>query len=129
MKRLLSILMTLAAIVMGSLVMAPTASAALPNGCGQLTNGHLCISGPTPNAGTYTSSYTRYGADGEITVRLGIEIKIERTGKIAQTSWIGYKKTQNGHAALSRHTLLDSEGCIRAIMEHGGTKYVSQWRC
>ncbi|MFE7511948.1 hypothetical protein ACFU8I_12085 [Streptomyces sp. NPDC057540] len=121
--------MTLVAIVMGGVAMAPAASAAVPNGCGALTNGHLCINGPTPNAGTYTASYMRFGGEGEITVRLGIEIKVERTGQIAQTSWIGYKKTQNGYASLSRYTLLDSEGCIRAIMEHGGTKFISQWRC
>ncbi|MFJ5137584.1 hypothetical protein [Streptomyces sp. NPDC088707] len=125
----MSILTALIAIVAGGIVMAPAASAALPNGCGQLTNGHLCISGPTPNPGTYTSSYTRYGADGEITVRLGIETKIERTGQMSGTAWIGYKKTQNGYAALTRYTIMDTEVCIRAIMEHGGNKYISQWRC
>jgi hypothetical protein len=125
----MSAFMALIAIVIGGVAMAPAASAATPNGCGQLTNGQLCISGPTPNNGTYKASYMRTGGSGEITVRLGIEIKIERTGKIAQTSWIGYKKTQNGYAALERYTYLDDEGCIRAIMEHGGTKYISRWRC
>lgn len=128
MKRVLGALVALFSVLVGGLVMAPTASA-VSKGCGELTNGILCNDGPVPNEGTYTTSYIRHGARGEITVRLGYEIKIERTGVIAQTTWMGYKKTQNGYAELSKYVLLSNEGCIRGIMEYDNARYVTKWRC
>lgn len=90
--------------------MAPEAGA-VSKGCGELTNGILCNAGPVPEEGTYTTSYMRHGVKGEITVRLG------------------YKKTRNGYAELSKHIGLSDEGCIRGIMEYDGQRYVTKWRC
>ncbi|MFJ7069059.1 hypothetical protein [Streptomyces sp. NPDC101115] len=128
MKRILGAFVALFSILVGGMIAAPTASA-VSKGCGELSNGILCNSGPVPNEGTYTTSYVRHGARGEITVRLGFEIKIERTGQLAQTTWIGYKKTKNGYAELSKWVMLSDEGCIRGIMEYNDTKYVTKWRC
>ncbi|MFJ9160300.1 hypothetical protein ACIRPS_26250 [Streptomyces griseoviridis] len=127
MKRCSSVFGVLLALLVAGLVVAPPAGAT-PQGCGDLSNGQLCITGPVPTPGTYTVSYWRH-ISAEITVRLGHQIKIERTGRIAQTTWLGKKKTQNGSAKLSRFVDLDGEGCIRGIMSHGGETFVSKWRC
>ncbi|MGH4028503.1 hypothetical protein ACQB60_06155 [Actinomycetota bacterium Odt1-20B] len=127
MKRVIGAVGAIVSILIASLVMAPSASATT-QGCGDLSNGQLCIKGPVPNKGTYTISYYRFKG-GEITVNLGYEIKLERRNKIVEGHWLGNKKTKNSIARAKKYVLMGDEGCIRGMMKHSGHKYVTKWRC
>lgn len=51
--------------------------------------------------GVYKAHYARYRG-GEITVKPGYQIHMKRTGTIAQSKWLGTKKTSDGCAALTK---------------------------
>ncbi|MFJ4715663.1 hypothetical protein [Streptomyces sp. NPDC088785] len=98
-----------------------------PDGCGETDHGHLCISGPSPRSGTYKIAYNRYDDVGEITVKLGYEIKMIRDGRIHESRWIGSKRTRNGYAYVKKHLTMGEKDCVRAKMEYRGRKYISKW--
>ncbi|MGI5261471.1 hypothetical protein [Streptomyces angustmyceticus] len=130
-KRALVTSTTVLAVLGGSLVAAPAASAT-PTGCGDLSNGQLCIKGGKLGKGgkyKFTVSYWRggSGARGEITVKLGTQRKNDDI--TAWPLWFGSKKTRNGYAALSKTHELDSDNCIRGVMDYKGKTYVTKWRC
>lgn len=130
MKRSFGIATSFAAVIATSVIFAPAASAT-PSGCGDLANGQLCISGGTVGkAGTYTFTvgYAR-NKSGVINVRLGDQRKNDQI--TAAENWYGYDKTDNPgvYAERSQKHDLNSDDCIRGIMEYGGSTYITKWRC
>ncbi|GLF94091.1 hypothetical protein [Streptomyces yaizuensis] len=120
--------MTVLAMLGLSLAAAPSASATT-HGCGDLSNGLLCNTGGTlGRSGTYTftTKYHRFRG-GEVTVKLGTQRKNSRI--TALPLWFGSQRTANGHASLSRSHPLDADNCVRGVMEHDDTMYVTKWRC
>lgn len=73
------------------------------DGCGKTDKGRLCMSSPAGGhrPGVYKAHYARYRG-GEITVKLGYEIRMKRIGIIAEPKWLRTKKTRNGYAAFSK---------------------------
>ncbi|WP_159398291.1 hypothetical protein [Streptomyces aureocirculatus] len=127
MKRQLGIVGAVLVLAAGSIGMAPEHTRD-PNGCGKTDRGWLCMGSPAGGhrPGVYKSSYARHqGA--EITVKLGYEIKMKRTGVIAESKWLGTKKTRNGYAAFSKRLPMGDDACIRAKMRHNGKKYISKY--
>ncbi len=111
----------------GTLGMTP-ARVQDPDGCGKTERGWLCMSSPAGGhrPGVYKTSYARHqGA--EITVKLGYEIKMKRTGIIAESKWLGTKKTRNGYAAFTKRLPMGNDACIRAKMKHRGKHYISKY--
>ncbi|MEV0374144.1 hypothetical protein AB0I10_30800 [Streptomyces sp. NPDC050636] len=113
-------------------LVAATAAAAPPapadpTGCGELVHGQLCLRGPVGAEGTYTATYRRDGARDEITVRLGYQRK---NAKItAFPGWFGSRGTQRGAVAVSGRVQMLPDECIRGVMEHGETVFVTKWSC
>ncbi|MCB5911144.1 hypothetical protein [Streptomyces pinistramenti] len=107
---------------------APPAPAA-PTGCGDLTGGQLCLRGPVGAAGRYVASYRRGGAagPGEITVRLGYQRKDVRI--TAFPGWFGFRRTVRGAAELGGRVEMLPGECIRGLMEHRDTVFVTKWSC
>ncbi|WP_409054871.1 hypothetical protein [Streptomyces sp. SYP-A7185] len=99
-----------------------------PNGCGRTDRGWVCMSSPAGGhrPGVYKAHYARYRG-GEITVRLGYEIRMKRTGIIAESRWLGTKRTRNGYAAFSKRLPMGDDACIRAKMKHDGKHYISKY--
>ncbi|MFJ8231363.1 hypothetical protein ACIQ9E_15615 [Streptomyces sp. NPDC094448] len=129
MKKLTAATVGTFALLASMVIVAPPASA-VPAGCGQLTNGQLCSSGGTlGTTGTYTftTSYWRTGGSGEITVTLGTQRK--NSNITAFPLWFGSKRTQNGYVELKKSHSINSGECIRGVMEHNNTTYVTKWRC
>ncbi|MFF4291143.1 hypothetical protein ACFY0R_38490 [Streptomyces sp. NPDC001633] len=108
---------------------APPAPAA-PTGCGDLVRGQLCLRGPVGSDGTYTATYRRQGAAaglGEISVRLGYQRKNTRI--TAFPGWFGTRHTRHGAVTLSGRVEMLADECIRGVMEHAETVYVTKWSC
>ncbi|MFG2227972.1 hypothetical protein [Streptomyces sp. NPDC048644] len=118
---------------------APPAPAA-PTGCGGLAGGQLCLRGPVGAAGRYLVSYRRGATTGparaiggsrpvpgEITVRLGYQRKDARI--TAFPGWFGFRRTVRGAAELSGRVEMLPGECIRGLMEHRDTVFVTKWSC
>ncbi|WP_432096015.1 hypothetical protein [Streptomyces sp. bgisy100] len=127
-RRSLGISVTVAALLGTTLATAPPASAT-PAGCGDLSNGQLCVRGRTGTSGNFRFStlYWRSGARGEITVKLGSQRKTDRI--IAFPLWFGSKKTRNGYAKLSKRHHISRHECVRGVMEYKRDIYFTKWRC
>lgn len=101
-----------------------------PDGCGDLSNGRLCIAAPTGGHGV-TVSYVRHRA-GDVAVQLGYQRKDARI--TALPGWFGDGRTRAGRATV-RATLDTAPGeCIRAVMLYRTPaqtpqQYVTKWRC
>lgn len=118
----------LSAVLAASVVVAPTASAT-PDGCGELSNGNLCLTKYTvgkTGSFNFTVQYVRH-TGGEITVKLGTQRKNDQI--TALPLWFGDKKTRNGVAELSKKHPIDKGDCVRAVMDYKNTTYVGKWRC
>ncbi|QHC20765.1 hypothetical protein [Streptomyces sp. GS7] len=122
-----------AAVVAALSLIAATAAAtppapAAPTGCGDLVRGQLCLRGPVGAAGTYTASYRRDGTvPGEIAVRLGYQRKNSRI--TAFPGWFGTGRTRGGALRLSGRVEMLPDECIRGVMEHAETVFVTKWSC
>lgn len=130
MNRLLGTTVALSSILATCIVIAPAASATI-NGCGDLSNGKLCLDEySVGKTGTFTFRVS-YGRNddvpGEITVTLGTQRKNDQI--TALPDFFGSKKTQNGYAALSKRYSIDKDECVRAVMEHNNKTYIGKWRC
>ncbi|WP_242578263.1 hypothetical protein [Streptomyces sp. MST-110588] len=129
-KRTMAASATIVSVLAASLAAAPTASATT-DGCGDLSNGQLCVrGGKLGTTGTYkfTTSYWRGGpANGEVTVKLGTQRKNDDI--TAYPLWFGSKKTRNGYAELSRSHKLNSDECVRGVMQYKGKTFTTKWRC
>ncbi|WP_190081567.1 hypothetical protein [Streptomyces longisporoflavus] len=99
-----------------------------PDGCGRTDRGWLCMTSPAGGhkPGVYKAGYDRYRG-GEITVKLGYQIRMKRTGIIAESKWLGTKKTRNGYAAFTKRLPMSDDACIRAKMKHGSKYYISKY--
>ncbi|MFG2141669.1 hypothetical protein [Streptomyces sp. NPDC048650] len=118
---------TLAALglVAATAAAAPPAPAA-PTGCGDLTHGRLCLHGPVGATGAYTTAYRR-PAGGSVTVRLGYQRKNARI--TAFPGWFGTRRLRHGDVALGGRVEMLPDECIRGVMEHRGTVFVTRWSC
>ncbi|MEU6990362.1 hypothetical protein ABZ953_06825 [Streptomyces sp. NPDC046465] len=127
MKRQLGTICAVILLAAGSLGMAPPAVKD-PDGCGKTDRGWLCMTSPAGGhkPGVYKAHYARHQGP-EITVKLGYEIKMKRTGIIAESKWLGSKKTRNGYAAFSKRLPMGNDACIRAKMKHRGKFYISKY--
>ncbi|MCH0539878.1 hypothetical protein I3F58_09950 [Streptomyces sp. MUM 203J] len=127
-KRIFAALTALIALLGGGLTMAPTASAG-SYGCGNTSNGQLCVRGGTLGKdGNYTFKVSYYRSPkAEITVKLGTQRKNSKI--TALVLWFGSKKTKNGYVELSKKHHLNANECIRGVMEYKGKTYVTKWRC
>ncbi|MFD3843749.1 hypothetical protein ACFWWC_47340 [Streptomyces sp. NPDC058642] len=128
MRRSLGTAAALSAIMATCVIAAPAASAT-PDGCGDLTNGQLCLKDHTvgkTGSFKFRVSYDRH-VSGEITVKLGTQRKNDQI--TAGALWFGNKKTTNGYAELSKTHPIDRGDCIRAVMEYQGSTFVGKWRC
>ncbi|MEV7680853.1 hypothetical protein AB0O64_20245 [Streptomyces sp. NPDC088341] len=98
-----------------------------PEGCGDLSNGRLCVEGPIGGTGRFTTWYVQHADRPGTAVRLGYQRKDDRI--VAFPGWFGTRRTQGGRAELSG-TLRTAPGeCVRGLLEHGGRTYVTEWRC
>ncbi|MFF2812806.1 hypothetical protein ACFVT2_37670 [Streptomyces sp. NPDC058000] len=123
---------TAAAVAVLGLVAATAAAApaapAAPTGCGVLVRGLLCLRGPVGAPGTYTVVYRRDEPMlGEITVRLGYQRKNSRI--TAFPGWFGTGRTRGGTLRLSGRVEMPADECIRGVMEHTATVFVTKWSC
>ncbi|MEU9113136.1 hypothetical protein AB0D04_15470 [Streptomyces sp. NPDC048483] len=121
---------TLAALclVAASAAAAPPAPAA-PTGCGDLANGRLCLHGPVGATGRYTTSYRRNeaGPAADFSVRLGYQRKNTRI--TAFPGWFGARRLRHGSAALAGRVEMLPDECIRGVLEHIETVFVTKWSC
>ncbi|MFI9050045.1 hypothetical protein [Streptomyces sp. NPDC053427] len=121
---------TLAALclVAASAAAAPPAPAA-PTGCGDLANGRLCLHGPVGATGRYTTAYRRQAPapTSDFSVRLGYQRKNARI--TAFPGWFGSRRLRHGSAALGSRVEMLAGECIRGVMEHAGTVFVTKWSC
>ncbi|MEU9208434.1 hypothetical protein AB0D27_10895 [Streptomyces sp. NPDC048415] len=129
-KRSLGAAASLVSILGTSVILAPSASAT-PAGCGELSNGNLCISGGKLGKSatyTWTVGYSR-NTSGQIIVTLGDQRKNDQI--TALPNYYGSKKTSSvsNYAELSQKHSIDAGDCIRGVMEYKGTMYVTKWRC
>ncbi|TJZ42470.1 hypothetical protein FCH28_34225 [Streptomyces piniterrae] len=113
-------------LVAATVAAAPPAPAD-PTGCGALVRGQLCLRGPVGAEGTYTATYRRETAGDEITVRLGYQRKNSKI--TAFPGWFGSRRTQRGAAGLGGHVQMLPDECIRGVMEHHETVFVTKWSC
>ncbi|WP_043264611.1 hypothetical protein [Streptomyces sp. CT34] len=122
-----------AAVVAALCLVAATAAAmppapAAPTGCGDLVRGQLCLRGPVGATGSYTASYRRDGpAPGEIAVRLGYQRKNSRI--TAFPGWFGTGRTRGGALRLGGRVEMLPGECVRGVMEHAETVFVTKWSC
>ncbi|MFJ2833150.1 hypothetical protein ACIPC1_37360 [Streptomyces sp. NPDC087263] len=128
-KRSMGAVASLVAVLGATVVAAPSASAT-PSGCGETSNGSLCINGGTIGTkGTYTFtvSYSRNGDP--ITVKLGDQRKNDQI--TAAENYYGSVKLSSvsSYGELSQKHSIDAGDCIRGIMEYKGATYVTKWRC
>ncbi|MEW2390513.1 hypothetical protein AB0933_19380 [Streptomyces venezuelae] len=127
MKRQLATVATVIVLLAATVGMAPP-TVKDPDGCGKTDRGWLCMTSSTGGhrPGVYKASYARHqGA--EITVKLGYQIRMKRTGDIAESKWLGTKKTRNGYAAFTKRLPMGDDACIRAKMKHRGKFYISKY--
>ncbi|MFJ6750931.1 hypothetical protein ACIQNI_22495 [Streptomyces sp. NPDC091266] len=115
-------------LVAATVAATPPAPAA-PTGCGDLVGGQLCLRGPVGATGTYTATYRRSGAAGrgEIDVRLGYQRKNARI--TAFPGWFGSRRTARGAVTLGGRVEMFAGECVRGVMEHAGTVFVTRWSC
>ncbi|MFF3751145.1 hypothetical protein ACFYYH_11880 [Streptomyces sp. NPDC002018] len=98
-----------------------------PRGCGDLSGGRLCIEGPVGGAGRFTTWYVQHADRPGTAVRLGYQRKDDRI--VAFPGWFGTQHTRHGRAELGG-TLDTAPGeCVRGLLEHGDTTYVTEWHC
>ncbi|MFJ4919905.1 hypothetical protein [Streptomyces sp. NPDC088725] len=100
-----------------------------PKGCGDLSNGRLCIDGPIGGAGAFTIRYLRRPGDpGGAEVRLGYQRKDNRI--TAFPDWFGTARIHHGTAQLTG-TLDTAPGeCIRGVLLDAHERpYVTRWKC
>jgi hypothetical protein len=107
------------------LVLAPVQL--VPEGCGDLSGGRLCIEGPVGGTGTFTTRYDRRGDRPGIPVRLGYQRKDARI--TAFPGWFGTRRTSHGHAELTGTLTTEPGECIRGVLAHGDRLYVTGWYC
>ncbi|MGG7573455.1 hypothetical protein [Streptomyces sirii] len=127
--RRVSVAVAAMCLVVATAAAAPPAPAA-PTGCGDLVRGQLCLRGPVGADGMYTATYRRQGAAtglGETSVRLGYQRKNVRI--TAFPGWFGTGRTRGGAVTLSGRVEMLADECIRGVMEHGETVYVTKWSC
>ncbi|MFE7319207.1 hypothetical protein ACFU7T_39840, partial [Streptomyces sp. NPDC057555] len=107
---------------------AAPAAPAEPVGCGALLNGRLCLRGPVGGTGLYTAVYQRdVPLPGEIAVRLGYQRKNSQI--TAFPGWFGSGRTRGGALRLSGRVEMLPDECIRGVMEHSATVFVTKWSC
>ncbi|GHH57675.1 hypothetical protein GCM10018773_65320 [Streptomyces candidus] len=112
------------------LVAAPAASATTA-GCGELTNGLLCLDKLTPReSGDYRVQYDRYSGSGALSVKMGIQHKSEGYNPKAFT-WLGTDTVSAGGSVWSdkRYYTITDGDCLRGGMVAGGKSFVTKWRC
>lgn len=106
------------------LVLAPVGMT--PEGCGDLTDGRLCVEGPVGGEGVFTTRYVRHTGP-PATVRLGYQRKDARI--TAFPGWFGTLRTKEG-ATTATGTLDTARGeCVRGLLHHEGRDYVTEWLC
>ncbi|GAU68544.1 hypothetical protein SSP35_08_00380 [Streptomyces sp. NBRC 110611] len=102
----------------------------LPAAAGQAGTGAARTGTETTRAAAETTraaaETTRAGAD-EITVRLGYQRKNFRI--TAFPGWFGSRRTAGGAVGLNGRVEMLPDECIRGVMEHGQTVYVTKWSC
>ncbi|MFE6691573.1 hypothetical protein ACFVFQ_34515 [Streptomyces sp. NPDC057743] len=107
---------------------AAPAAPAEPAGCGVLVRGRLCLRGPVGTTGVYVAVYQRdVPVPGEITVRLGYQRKNAQI--TAFPGWFGSGRTRGGALRLSGRVEMLPDECIRGVMEHTATVFVTKWSC
>jgi hypothetical protein len=101
---------------------------ATPRGCGDLSQGRLCIEGPIGGKGGFTTRYVRYEGGPDVPVRLGYQRRDRRLTAFAD--WFGTRTTTNGRAELTGHLATAADECIRGVLQDPhGKAYVTQWEC
>ncbi|WEB42271.1 hypothetical protein MOV08_25505 [Streptomyces yunnanensis] len=117
----------LLALLAATAAAAPAAPTA-PAGCGVLVRGRLCLRGPVGATGLYTAVYQRDEPMlGELTIRLGYQRKNSRI--TAFPGWFGTGRTHGGTLRLSGRVEMLPDECIRGVMEHTATVFVTKWSC
>ncbi|ANZ18294.1 hypothetical protein ACH4YO_26665 [Streptomyces noursei] len=117
----------LLALLAATAAAAPAAPTA-PAGCGVLVRGRLCLRGPVGATGLYTAVYQRdEPVLGELTIRLGYQRKNSRI--TAFPGWFGTGRTHGGTLRLSGRVEMLPDECIRGVMEHTATVFVTKWSC
>ncbi|MER7997943.1 hypothetical protein [Streptomyces sp. NPDC095613] len=118
--------LTVTVLTVGALfVLAPVGLT--PRGCGDLSGGRLCVTGPIGDTGGFTVRYVRHGAGPGLSVRLGYQRKDERI--TAFPDWFGTSPTRSGRAELSRTIATLPGECIRGLLDHRGRVFVTEWLC
>ncbi|GGZ21758.1 hypothetical protein GCM10010300_76840 [Streptomyces olivaceoviridis] len=110
-----------------SVVVAPSASATA-DGCGDLSNGQLCIKHPSTPGGTYTTEYFKHSG-GDVQVQLGYQSKYDDTTqpKHFDSPWLTAKSGKT--VKHGRYLTLDKGWCIRALMKTHDDDFVGKWYC
>ena len=116
----------LALVAAAFFVLAPVGTP--PAGCGDSSDGRLCIEGPIGATGTFTTRYTQHPGRPATEVQLGYQRKDRRLTAFAD--WFGTRRTQHGRAELTG-TLDTLPGeCIRGVLrDPQGHTRATTWRC
>ncbi|MBD0707238.1 MULTISPECIES: hypothetical protein [unclassified Streptomyces] len=127
-RRIISLVVSFIAILGIGVVAAP-AALATPTGCGDLSNGQLCVNKPARASGDFETSYYRHSGEGSITVTLGAQFK-NPDGTVHPTDWIASRTIKVGTVgSASRYYTTDSGWCVRGAMKSGNTTYITKWLC
>ncbi len=97
-------------------------------------SGRLCLRGPVGASGRYTTAYRRSpaaapaaSASADFSVRLGYQRKNARI--TAFPGWFGTGRLRQGAAVLGGRVEMLPDECIRGVMEHDETVFVTKWSC
>lgn len=110
-----------------SLFVAPEASATT-DGCGDLTNGVLCIEWPSTPGGNYTTSYWKHDGS-DVDVKLGYQTRYQSNEhpKTYDSPWLTAKSGK--YTKQWRCLTLDDGWCIRALMKTSDDSFIGKWHC
>lgn len=130
MRKFLTLLISLAVAMGIGLIAAPAASAT-PKGCGDLTNGQLCVNKLSSTAaGDFETLYWRHGGKGSIEVKLGVQFK-NSSGKIYGIDWLATRTVKSGGLVKAkRYFTTDPGWCVRGTMVSGDSAtFITKWLC
>lgn len=128
MRRRITALIVSFIAILGIGVVAAPAAMATPSGCGDLSNGQLCLNTPGPS-GTYEVSYYRHAGTGSITVEMGVQHKTPN-GTVHPVDWINTRTIAVGkYGTVYKYYTADRDWCARGAMKSGNTTYITKWVC
>ncbi|BCM65726.1 hypothetical protein EASAB2608_01060 [Streptomyces sp. EAS-AB2608] len=116
-----------AALFAVSVLVAPSASATA-DGCGDLSNGQLCIKHPSTPGGTYTTEYFKHSG-GDVKVELGYQSRYSNKmqPKHFDSGWLTAKSGKT--LKKGRYLTLDKGWCIRPLLKTHDDEFVGKWYC